>query len=331
MSLDDDSLPKDSSRGAGGDDSDTSVSFEIPELPEIDLPDIPLPDIPELDLDSLLADNLTSNQAPTAETESKGASIDEYGSHGSGPVSIADMKTLASAGSMAPPGAPPSVGNAQRTISVPSITTPDIKFEIPESAGIQDTGMGSNHVDDSVLAKSQKFPQPVHPKTSLRKGKPKRRRSKSHGQRKSESSLASKAIPREPVAQAPLGEQVFDFEEAKQDKVELLVDLQKGYFSQNGTYEPIDTELLAALTKIFKFLHGEFSAVDRAQIWGKIRKAAKKGESNDDLLKLLIKPILRLGKKRYSVIDQMLELKQDLPKLQRNLVLAFLKSLLMED
>ncbi len=231
----------------------------LPELPDIPLPELPeIPEIPELDLDSL-----TSAAPP----EKKKKKTFEYGSRteGAGPVSLADMQKM-------PPPIPVS------------FATPDVLFEVPETAAIQGIGMGP------VEAMLPDGPEPLP-------------------------AWAEQDISaRQDVEALP--------------DVAARADIKAGYVLQEGAEFPLDPELQRALLKVSRFLAGEFASVDRNQIMGRIRRAAQQGQQTGELLKLMIGPVLKLGKKRYAVINDLLKIKEDLPRQSPDVALALLEEIL---
>jgi len=68
--------------------------------------------------------------------------------------------------------------------------------------------------------------------------------------------------------------------------------------------------------------------VDRNQIMGRIRKAARQNQQTGELLKLMIGPVLKLGKKRYAVINELLKIKEELPRQAPDVAVALLEEVL---
>jgi len=107
-------------------------------------------------------------------------------------------------------------------------------------------------------------------------------------------------------------------------------DLQSGEVTERGERRQLDPELQRALTKLSGFLRDEFTAVDRNQIFGRIRKASHQGQPTSEQLKLMISPVLKLGRKRYAVINELLKIKEELPRQSPEVSLDLLEQLLTD-
>ncbi len=294
-------------------DSDSFDSIVLPDLPEIDLPQIP-----ELDLDSLLAQ--TESNAGEQTYTLDFISTDGSSAYGSGPVSIADMKKRVEKDDIPVPGAPPSSFSGQRSMDVPSITSPEFSFQMPGSVQTVDTVVPDANKGNTSRGKREK----KRAKRSTKRRHSKKKSVPSSG--KTEERFSSH------VAQVPLNENVIDFgkasERAPTRKQQVVVDLRDGFIEKDGVHKPLDPSLKAVMLKIHDFFQKEFSAVDRAQIFGRIRKAYHKGQDAKSMLKLLVNPILRLGKKRYAIINDLLKLKDDMPNYSREVFIEFMDGIL---
>ncbi len=312
--------------------------LDIP-LPE--LPDIPLPDIPALDLD-----NLTAPSPPPIKKKSSAAA--DYGSKGSGPVSMEEMHKMADAEGMpAPQGmaAPTDAGAGWQPFTTtgpkdaPVVQMADVEFQVPETAAIQDTGLGraedmrpgQPEIEQEWFEGGGQAQEGVRPLPQP----PKRPKPKPAPARKPERPEVTPIIRQ---AQAPLGERVLEFGEAEPPKPKPKkkqqrsrgpkVDIKAGYVAKDGAEFPLDPELQRALLKVSRFLASEFAAVDRNQIMGRIRKAAHQNQQTGELLKLMIGPVLKLGKKRYAVINELLKIKEELPRQAPDVAVALLEETL---
>ena len=127
-----------------------------------------------------------------------------------------------------------------------------------------------------------------------------------------------------PAAQ-PLGERVLNFaDDTPADNGPIMVDIRGGYVSQDGMERPLDADLQRALIKLTRFLADEFTQVERDDIRNKVRRANQQGQDVGELIKLMISPVLKLGKKRYAVINELLKIKEDLPSQTRQVAVALL-------
>jgi len=271
------------------------LDFALPELP--DLPEIVLPEIPSLD--QLTVDAPTPPPVPKKKAEFSYGQQDPN----SGPIGFEEMKKLA-----------PS-----------SIHTPDVKFHVPESVQIQDTGMQA--IPDVEERPEFESKEMVTAKSS--------RRTKQDvaANKKIRDELSPGAFSRSQPTPHPLGEQVFDFTDAEQSSVptsdELVeINLQRGYVSHRGSEFPLDPALQNALIKVKSFLATEMAAKYRRHIAREIAQGLAEGQPTGTLLKGLIGPILKLGKKRYAVINELLKIKEDLPRLAPAVAATILQEIL---
>jgi carbonic anhydrase len=330
----------------------SSMADAIPDIPLPVLPEIPLPEIPELDLDNLGA-------AGPAEKKEKKQKKKRSGRKGSGPVSMEEIQKIA------PKDLPQPIMKAA-AIGLTGITTAEVNFQVPEAAVIQDTGMGGVDamlpaqpstipewaevdfqakqdvaaVQDVAAAKQVAAKQDVAAKLVVRREKqakkktPQVKRPKPAPVRKPERPMVTPIVGQ---GQVPLGERVLDFKQAeaktpppqkKPKPAGTRVDIQAGYVAKDGAEFPLDPELQRALLKVGRFLANEFASVDRNQMLGRIRRAAKQGQQPGELLKLMIGPVLKLGKKRYAVINELLKVKEELPRQAPDVALAILAEIL---
>jgi len=313
------------------------LDFELPELPEI-----PLPEIPALDLD-----DLTNPPPPPAK---KTSSASDYGAKGSGPVSMADMQKMPDAQMMAAPADAGAGWVAFETIAQvdePHMSVAPVEFQVPEAATIQDTGLGDASamrpgqpkVEQERFAQGLQAMSSVQPMPDVREDQilpepPRRPKPKPAPARRPERPEVTPIIRQ---AQPPQGERVIEFGQAEPPRLQPKqeqqprgprVDIKAGYVAKDGAEFPLDPELQRALLKVARFLTSEFAVVDRKQIVGRIRKAAHQNQQTGELLKLMIGPVLKLGKKRYAVINELLKIKEELPRQAPDVAVALLEEIL---
>ncbi|MBN2495611.1 MAG: hypothetical protein JXR96_13540 [Deltaproteobacteria bacterium] len=276
-----------------------------PDIPLPELPEIPLPEIPELDIDSLAE--------PKPPPETRKAS--EYGqalSDGQkpGPVPFSAMVKMAA-----------PVFEGLDLIEPPRMSAPAISFEVPETAAIQDTGLGELDMpgQPALLGKLEVEARPgVQAVESIRPVEPPKPRP--HVQPR------VRVQPEQPEVTPLVRGRPMSAGQA--DTPSVRVDVRAGYYSRAGAEHALDPELQRALLKVARFLGSELTNVDRNQILGRIRRGAISGQETGELLKLLVTPVLRLGKKRYAVINELLKIKEDIPRLGRDVALALLEQTL---
>ncbi|RME21023.1 MAG: hypothetical protein D6806_15400, partial [Deltaproteobacteria bacterium] len=132
----------------------------------------------------------------------------------------------------------------------------------------------------------------------------------------------------QPQPQAPLGERVIDFEEDEKTPVAgmsgVRVFLEKGYASVNGTVMPIEPKLQQAAARVKKFMAREFSTSQLSNLSRSLQSSAKQGVPVSEMLKSVVTPILRMGKKRYDVISDLLVLKEKLIRIDSRVGSAIL-------
>ncbi|MBW2699538.1 MAG: hypothetical protein JRF33_01855 [Deltaproteobacteria bacterium] len=299
--------------------------FPLPELPEI-----PLPELPELDLDALM----TAATASADEAKPKPSKkAQEYGQAQSGDFKAGPLN--AEALKIAPTSLPQAQTHGLVPMAPPQATSLGAAFDLPKGADIQDTGLGSyDHLmpgqPEELEAKSSR---PARPDVKARassirkpKQKPKpsaRARPKIRAERPEVTPIAQK--PSHAPAAQPLGERVLDFaDDTPSDDGPTMVDIRGGYVSQEGMESPLDADLQRALIKLTRFLADEFTQVERDDIRSKVRRANQQGQDLGELIKLMISPVLKLGKKRYAVINELLKIKEDLPSQTRQVAVALL-------
>ncbi len=296
-----------------------------PEVPLPELPEIPLPEIPALDLDQLAADPRTSAAEPT---DASGTA--HYGQHGAGPVDLDTFSELsADDDSLQPPE--PGLPRRPEQRQAPQIATAEVEFHVPDTAAIQDTGLGD--------AEALRPGQPELPERDAEEPSPPQRPSRPPPRpappRDPERPEVT-PIVRQPQPQRPLGESEIDFGQASRPPPAGAqsrgrhADLQSGEVTERGERRQLDPELQRALTKLSGFLRDEFTAVDRNQIFGRIRKASHQGQPTSEQLKLMISPVLKLGRKRYAVINELLKIKEELPRQSPEVSLDLLEQLLTD-
>jgi carbonic anhydrase len=309
----------------------------LADFPLPDLPDIPLPEIPSLDLDSLTA---APQPAPQSKRPAPARKADSYGQSGAGPISLADLQKMPEA----QPGQDFDLDAHQVPgFDIPAFSTADVRFEVPKPAAIQDTGLGpveailpgranqAARADVEARPDVQSRPDVAEP--TQQPGK--RPKPKPAPARKPEQPQVT-PIVRQAKPQPPLGERVIEFVEPVPEPTRSTtptrsatrVDIQAGYVAKDGAEFPLDPELQRALLKVTRFLASEFAMADRGQIMGRIRRASQQGQPTGELLKLMIGPVLKLGKKRYAVINELLKIKEELPRQAPDVALALLEEIL---
>jgi len=301
-----------------------SAGAGIIPLPE--LPEISLPEIPELDLDALTA---TQTEPP------KKISID-YGK-GGGAVGFSEMKDL--------PEAKAFLSNSHITSApAPSSTgigfeMPKISFEVPEGVQIQDTGLQMPEIlpeepPDLEAIASVQAKQRVRAKVrrqakaSVTAQESVRAQEKIRKDARSRIERPKKTPTQQAPPQRPLGEQMISFDKPKRDDRSVRVDLSRGFVGVRGADLPLAPDLQRALLKVQQFLASQFSAQDRRRIIERVRLGSQSGTPFGELLKLMIAPVLKLGKKRYAVINDLLKIKEDLPRQDPEVSVALLMEIL---
>jgi hypothetical protein len=106
------------------------------------------------------------------------------------------------------------------------------------------------------------------------------------------------------------------------------VDLHRGFVGVRGADLPLAPDLQRALLKVQQFLASQFSAQDRRRIIERVRLGSRSGTPFGELLKMMIAPVLKLGKKRYAVINDLLKIKEDLPRQDPEVSVALLMEIL---
>jgi hypothetical protein len=306
----------------------TPSGIGVVPLPE--LPDIPLPEIPPLDLDALMA----------VETKPPEKISIEYGK-GGGAVYFSEIKDM--------PEAKAFMSDSRLT-SAPAPTSsgigfelPQISFEVPEGVKIQDTGLEvpeilpdatdlealqSVEAKDRVRAKARvQKKASVTAQESVRAQQKIRRTQKKPARSRVERPRATPTVHSPP--QRPLGEQLISFEEKpRRDDRSIRVDLSRGFVGVRGADMPLAPDLQRALLKVQRFLASQFSAQDRRRIVERVRLGSQSGAHFGELLKLMIAPVLKLGKKRYAVINDLLKIKEELPRQDPEVSVALLEEIL---
>jgi len=311
---------------AAGEPPAATQSSGIGVVPLPELPDIALPEIPELDLDALT----------TTETEPPQKMTINYGKRG-GAVGFTELIDL--------PEAKAFMSDSHITSAPAPVSTgigfemPKISFEIPEGAQIQDTGLqmpeilpeeppdleaiASVQAKERVQAKARrKTKESVTAQESVRAQEKIKKAARSRVER-------PKKTPTQHVPpQRPLGEQLISFDKPARDDRSVRVDLRRGFVSVRGADIPLAPDLQRALLKVQQFLASQFSAQDRRRIIERVRLGSQSGTPFGELLKLMIAPVLKLGKKRYAVINDLLKIKEDLPRQDPEVSVALLLEIL---
>jgi carbonic anhydrase len=304
-------------------------STDIPQIALPDLPEISLPEIPTFDFDALTQETVESQ--PTAESSSQARVVE-----GSGPVSFSDLAKMPDAFAASPKPA------FIHPVSEDAIQVPKIKFRVPQGAKIQDTGMAP--IED-IAAKTDITAQAdieamrrvdsIRETSRARKKTPRPRRPRPQ-RATPEQPAVTPLVPLSP-AQKPLGEREISFgrDEATPTPRDAhdkrpRVDLHGGYVQLGGSEFPLDPQLQSALLKIAQFLGREFSGQQRGQLIGRVRRAASAGQSVGEMLKVVIGPVLKLGKKRYAIINELLKMKEELPRQDPDIAEVLIEGILSE-
>jgi carbonic anhydrase len=290
----------------------------IPDIPLPELPEIPLPDIPDFDLDAI-----TQPKPPPLKKKIT------YGSDqpNQGPVSFAQVSEMPQGRKLT--SQPIQVGRSTSYQDRIEITTPEVSFEIPEAPKIQDTGLDFD-TPDTAPKEGITARQDVTERESISAKQDvtarKRVEARRHLRKESPEATPTRNTP----PQRPLGERELRFEESTPSRrtQDPRVDIENGYVTHRGTEYPLDPELQRALVKIMRFVGSEISQRTRRDIVETVRRGASSGQPFGELLKLMIGPILKLGKKRYAVINELLKAKEDLPRLDPDVSVAILEKIL---
>jgi len=256
------------------------------------MPEIALPDIPLLDLSALSA------PPPAAKPAARKMAADYGRGEGSGPVPMAALQKMDV----------PTVAVLDRP------STQGTQIIVPQAVSVADTGLGdlSRFMPGQPEIQERPHVEPVPdvrpsadvaPKPKARPKPPKAR----------PAAASTPAAPPPPPARRTVG---------------TRVDLQRGVVQDGGQQLSLDVELHRALLKVSDFLAQELQPADRSQLALDIQRAAGVGEPVGELLKRVISPVLKMGKKRYAVINELLKLKEDLPRLPAPLAEAILVALL---
>ncbi len=298
-------------------------------LPE--LPEIPLPEIPELDLDALTA----------VETKPPEKISIDYGKSG-GAVGFTELKAM--------PEAKAFLSDSHLT-SAPAPTStgigfelPEISFTVPEGARIQDTGLEAPEIlpeeppDLQALASVEakqgvRAKERIRSRESIRAQESVRAQEKIHREPRKPSRPRSERRRKTPTQQTPpqrpLGEQLITFEEQpRQAQSSVRVDLPGGFVGAHGSDLPLAPDLQRSLLKVQRFLASEFPVQERRRIAERVRLGSQSGAPFGELLKMMIAPVLKLGKKRYAVINDLLKIKEDLPRQDPEVAVALLLEIL---
>lgn len=298
----------------------------VPDLPPLELPPLDLPPIPELDLSAL--DKIVSQPPPPRRKVEYGS-----GNKDAGPVSFeqmlahslppdlmqAKMVSLEKASSqpveLIDLGAP---AVAQNKPSEPSLTA------LP---GVQPVP----HVEAEDIIGTQE-PTPT-------RGKPER------VQRPRQTPVTKRQAPPMPPERprttplvfsrpppVPLKERVIEFDEEEATPIRsadrIQVNLKQGYISAGGIEQPIDAALQISLLKLKEFFGQEFDLGRLQQLRQQVRGMAAAQKPSGELLKAVITPVLKLGARRYAVINELLQVKEQLPLLEQSVAAAFLEEVL---
>ena len=307
----------------------TSTS-PVDDLPLPELPEIPLPELPELDLDALMASASASEDKPKPSKKASEYGQSQSGDFKAGPVGLETLKIA--------PSTLPQAQKLEPLVPAPMGASPGAAFELPKSVDIQDTGLGSyDHLmpgqPEDLLAMPSKPARPDVKARPSQTRKPKRKpkpkpsvspRPRVRIERPEVTTIAHQRASHA-LAMQPMGERVLDFgDDTPADEAPVRVDIRGGYVSQDGMESPLDADLQRALIKLTRFLADEFSHAEREDIRERIRRATQQGQDMGELIKLMISPVLKLGKKRYAVINELLKVKEDLPRQTRQVAVALL-------
>jgi hypothetical protein len=130
----------------------------------------------------------------------------------------------------------------------------------------------------------------------------------------------------------PLKERVIEFDEEEATPIRsadrVQVNLQQGYISADGMEQPIDAALQMSLLKLKEFFGREFDLGRLQQLRQQVRGMAAAGKPSGELLKAVITPVLKLGARRYAVINELLQVKEQLPLMEQSVAAALLEEIL---
>jgi hypothetical protein len=90
----------------------------------------------------------------------------------------------------------------------------------------------------------------------------------------------------------------------------------------------LEPELHLALQKLRSFLLKEFNQSQRHDLIKNIQQTANYGKPFGEVLKVLIGPILKLGEKRYAVVNELIKVKEELPKIDLDIAMNILLDLI---
>lgn len=300
------------------------TASDIPDVAMPELPEIRLPDIPPLDIDAVMAESARQQQ------EARRTAV-SYGQGGSGPVSFADLAAGQADGQLGQgdtQAMPPSLPHQQVQVS-------NIEYEQPAPVQVADTGLeyeqhlratsGAVSRPDVTAVPTAK-PRPhikARPKVKARPGartRPEQPQVTPLVRQRQGAGKVPPAPPAPPVM-PPLKERVINFDDDAEKtpvprRQAIRVDLDRGWVQVEGADMPLDPRLQASLLKVKRFLARELSRQSLSRLAQSVRRRSLAGEPAGELLKAIITPVLRLGKKRYAVINDLLTLKEQLPRLE---------------
>jgi hypothetical protein len=279
----------------------------FPDLPLPSLPEIQLPPIPELDLSVL------ESVPPPARP--KKISYGLSGGGQGGPISFEQMLAQM----------PPQ-------ITIDKLNAGPLSVEEQKS-------QAEHHAQLAAKPSVQAVPD-VKPERILQEATPKQA---PPAQTITFSSSSGRArlvtIPEQPQKtpvvvvrkpQKPLHEPEYDLENGQGEQELPQVRLEQGFITMGGLEQPIDPALQKALMRVKNFYLEQFSMPERQRLCKQIRMQTTAGSNPGELLKLIIVPVLKLGSKRYAVINDLLIMKEKLPSLQPLLVQALLEEILVK-
>ncbi len=266
------------------------------EVPLPAMPEILLPDIPPLDLSALSA-------PPPKARSTSGKKAAEYGrGEGSGPVPLDALLKM----------------DTPAVVALSGPSTQGTQIRLPQAVAVADTGLGdlSRFMPGTPLEVPHGGPPPppaIQARPSLEAVPDVRAAADVTARTKPR---PQKPRPKQPATATP------------RQAAGPRLDLQRGVVQDDGAELVLDPELHRALLKVSAFLAEELDGSARAQLALEIRRAAGVGEPTGELLKRVIGPVLKMGKKRYAVINELLKLKEDLPRMPAPMAEAILTGIL---
>jgi len=326
---------------------------DIPGLVMPELPALELPEIPPLDLDAIMKESARSSKKKKRQQVAYGQGRD------TGPVSFDTLASQRHVGGSRIPRISPAPPEA---FPEGQLDIPRVEYANPAPVKVADTGLAplplgpvtpTTPATDELPASSSLSPaeeasarpsvvsrQDVTPARSIRPRPEARREAEQPevtplvgrfpGGRGKATPPPARRPP--PPVMTPLGERVLDFDDDDEKtpvprRQAIKVDLNRGFVQVEGADMPLDPRLQMSLLKVKQFLARELGRQSLSRLVQAVRRRALDGEPAGEMLKAVITPILRLGKKRYAVINDLLTLKEQLPRLEGRVAAVIIEEL----